>query len=54
MALYASEVWENIGVQLLKSDHRAGLQPEVPEEFAVEEGGRSKRNGLFIFHFKST
>lgn len=43
---------ENIGVQLLKSDHRADLQPEVPEEFAVEEGGGIKRNRLFIFHFE--
>lgn len=45
---------ENIGVQLLKSDHGAGLQPEVPEEFAVEQGNRIKRNGLFILHFELT
>ena len=52
MALYASEVWESIGVQLLKSHHGAGLQPEVPEEFAVDEGVRIKRNRLFFFHFE--
>lgn len=40
-----------MGVQLFKSDHRAGLQPEVPKEFAVEEGDEIQEKQALHFSF---